>query len=134
MPLTKKKRLLRGAWRPHLRQGLLERGITFISRPSYVVSGFAMAGDIQSFAFVFLGHAQTDDQIAQLVGDESHDACPYDRGEAALQLKPDLAGDRIVRRYFVGNIIIDARATKRWRGKYAGQQCAQSAADAMHAE
>src|SRR5882672_3347161 len=63
------------------------------SRRSDVVRRLAVVGRIQSFAFLFLGNAQSDDQVRYLVGDERRHAGPDDGGQHALELDPELLED-----------------------------------------
>src|SRR5471030_1538921 len=88
-PQKRKKRPLRRRFRRSARGGPDQIG------RSGMVSGLAMAGDVQAFAFLFFRYAQTDHDVDQLIGNERDHAGPDDRGADGFRLDLDLVEDGI---------------------------------------
>ena len=97
-----------------------------------MVGSLAVAGDIQTLALFLFGDAQANDHVDHFVGNESNHAGPDHGCQDRLQLNPKLASDRILWRYGIRDIVVDASAAEARRGEHAGQQRAEDTADAVH--
>src|SRR5207249_12003971 len=72
----------------------------------HAVGRFAVRGGIETFALVFLAHAQADSQIDHLVGDGGDDTGPEERGDHAFELDPELRAHAGVA-HFAGDPVLD---------------------------
>src|SRR5690606_3709903 len=96
------------------------------TRGLLVVGGLAVGREIEALALDFRRHAETDDQVDDLVEDQAADAAPADRDEDAADLRPHLGAH--------GHAFGIADAAERPGDQDAGADRADDAADAVDAE
>ncbi|AAW77739.1 PilL protein [Xanthomonas oryzae pv. oryzae KACC 10331] len=92
---------------------------------SGLVRGFAVRGDVQALALGFFAHAQAEYQLGDHKPHHRHHADPADRDSDAQRLDADLMNDVVIAALL---------AAQRGSREHAGQDRADDAAQAMHAE
>src|SRR5260221_5249578 len=103
----------------------------------HAISRFAVRVDVQALAFLFLGDAQSHEEVRDLEGDEGHHTRPHEYHPDCLGLDPELSQDRVVGRGgYLAREPIDrkTRPTQGRRVEHPGEQGAQDPPDRVDAE